>query len=164
MPTYGIKTKTDIHEFIVRPPPVPIAASGAARGARTERHRGTYYGLDERGYRVFSPPLSSNLEFTWIHGARAQSCTAICALSHLACSSRGLREPRSHFLPHFDGCTHYGSECGRELPSSVTYSDGTVVCNVPWFDEPASCSAWHARTQRLCPCYKPTKHNAVYYV
>jgi len=163
LPTHGIETFSNLRDFIVRPPPEP-ASCGATRNARTEVHRGSYYGLDERGCRIFHPPTPSGLAFTWIHGAVAQSCTAICAISHLSCSPRGLQEPQSHSLAHFSGCTHYGSESGRELPSSIALSSNTVVCNVPWFDQPASCSAWHPRTRRLCPCFKPTKHNAVYYL
>lgn len=163
LPTWAIDNRAQaVAGFAVRGPPLERQRPCDSKQSRVDSHRGTFYGLDAVGCRVFHPPTPSGLHFVWVTGPTASSCDAACAGQSLACSPVGLRSPRWEFLPHFKGCTVYGSESGRELPSSIA-AGNQVVCNVPWFGNPVSCAAWHPLTKRLCPCFRPTKHNVLYF-
>jgi len=153
--------------FLIRDPPA-LALQNCVAHQKLKPHRGTYFGITETGCRQFQPPLASNLAYVWTLGHTAQSCTERCQELALSCSPRGLTEPASVHVAAYKGlrgspCTHYGSETGRELPSAITIAPAVTVCNVPWFDQPLSCSARHHLTQRLCPCFSPSKHNILYY-
>lgn len=166
LPVFGIddEAAVSISDFFVTPPATACSRGAGRSTTNAESHRGTYYGRDQYGCQVFIPPTESHLHYIWLHGKLAESCTSTCLAKNLACSSTGLKEPQWAFVARFTGCTHFGSEIGRELPSSIALSNHIVLCNVPFFNSGGDCTAWHSKTRRLCPCYKPTKHNAVYYV
>ena len=128
LPTWAIDNRAQaVEAFAVRGAPVARQRPCGREPAGVEAHRGTFYGLDTRGCRVFTPPEPSGLRFAWVTGVIAASCDAACAGRSLACSPVGLRSPQWEVLPQFKGCTHYGCESGRELPSSIAVGGGGRV-------------------------------------
>lgn len=126
-----------------------------------EPYRGTYDGLVSRALGApcrAAPPLSrpSDLLFYWEASERQQSCASACRARGMKCSPAGLRQPASEFLSHFRSCDYYGADMGEELPSTVTLF-GVEICNVPVIAEKISCYTSHPLTNRLCPCFRPSR-------
>ena len=87
-------------------------------------------------------PVASDLVYTWARGGPAQSCSEICHELGLECSPRGLAEPEAVYV------AAYRERGGRK----------------PGPTKPRSCSSSFQDTGQLCPCFFPTKHNALYFL